>query len=72
LTRFVFIEFQRIESAINSLSLSGNILGNYKIKVVPSKTHIQSSQKINLDSEQKEITERTIHIGNLHQNVYLI
>ncbi|KAL4458563.1 hypothetical protein ABPG75_013428 [Micractinium tetrahymenae] len=69
--RFAFIEFTTEDSAVQALRKSGNILGDFPIRVSPSKTAIVPVNNTYLprSSEERELVARTVFVGNIDRVV---
>lgn len=67
-TRFAFIEFSTVEGALYAMSLDSKTLGNFKIRVSPSKTPIQQSSPTytQFTHFQKDLLIKTVHVGNIN------
>lgn len=68
-TRFAFIEFANSESARRAIVLSGTSLGNSALRISLSKTAIQSQHGAKNVIQQRDVVDKTIHVGNLDSNV---
>lgn len=69
--RFAFVEFTTELSALRALSKSGSILGNFPIRVSPSKTAIVPVNNTYLPRsiEERELVARTVFVGNVDRVV---
>lgn len=69
--RFAFIEFTTEHGALQALSKGGSILGNFPIRVSPSKTAIVPVNNTYLprSTEERELVARTVFVGNVDRVV---
>ncbi|KAL4426548.1 hypothetical protein ABPG77_008406 [Micractinium sp. CCAP 211/92] len=69
--RFAFIEFTTEQSALWALNKSSSILGNFPIRVSPSKTAIVPVNNTYLPRsiEERELVARTVFVGNIDRVV---
>ncbi|PSC71376.1 polyadenylate-binding -interacting 11-like [Micractinium conductrix] len=65
--RFAFIEFVGEEGAHQALSKSGSVLGDFPIRVSPSKTAIVPVNNTYLprSNDERELVARTVFVGNV-------
>ncbi|EFN54155.1 hypothetical protein CHLNCDRAFT_13101, partial [Chlorella variabilis] len=69
--RFAFIEFMQEDSAQQALGKSGAMLGDFPIRVSPSKTAIVPVNNTYLprSTEERELVARTVFVGNIDRVV---
>lgn len=69
--RFAFIEFTGTEAAEKALSKSGTLLGQYPLRVLPSKTAIVpvKNEYLPRTAEEREQCGRTVYAANIDRKV---
>eukprot|EP00891_Asterochloris_glomerata_P007721 jgi/Astpho2/7721/fgenesh1_pm.00115_%23_35_t len=69
--RFAFIEFCSEDGVQSALTKNGTVLGQYPIRVLPSKTAIVpvNNQYLPRTMEERELCSRTVYAANIDKKV---